>query len=95
MPEKAMDNDDDVVIEDWYLYTDPAKKVLDDVEVCYRVWANGYPLTPNHCVKIIPIKGWAEDQWPEIEVPMHIARQVWDQIPDWKKAAAALRRVAA
>jgi hypothetical protein len=89
-----MDNDDDVVIEDWYLYADPAKKVLDDVEVCYRVWANGYPLTPNHCVRLIYDKK-ARARIEE-EVSSEVMHQVWDNIePAKKEEAAALRRVAA
>jgi hypothetical protein len=89
-----MDNDDDVIIEDWYLFTDPAKKVLDDVEVCYRVWANGYPLKPNHCVRLIYDKK-ARARIEE-EVSSEIMHQVWDNIePAKKEEAAALRRVAA
>ncbi|OZI26681.1 hypothetical protein CAL26_05000 [Bordetella genomosp. 9] len=89
-----MDNDDDVVIEDWYLFTDPAKKVLDDVEVCYRVWANGFPLRPNHCVRLIYDKK-AQARIEE-EVSPDIMHQVWDNIePAKKEEAEALRRMAA
>lgn len=93
-----MDNDDDVVIEDWYLFKDPEpekdKRVLDDIEICYRVWANGYPLAPNHCVRLVYDKQ-AKARIEE-EVSADIMRQVWDNIePAKKKEAAALRRMAA
>lgn len=91
-----MDNEDDVVIEDSHLYTDKREKVLDDVEVFYRVWANGYPLKPNHCVRLIYAKKDQDKPAIEEEVSPDLMAQVWAEIPDWKKEeAAALRRVAA
>jgi hypothetical protein len=99
-----MDNDDDVVIEDCYILTDAqmneAKRISDDVEVIYRIWANGSVFGPNYCVRIIPLKGLPEDKWPTTVMPPHIMHEVWANIdPAEKEAAkarsAALRRVAA